>query len=126
MSSKDHTKLYFAVFGGLMVLTVATVGVSYIDFPKPWGLVVGLAIATTKAVLVAAFFMHLKWEKALIYSILGITAVCALIMFTLPMIDTSWTTSTRTPQPVVIPHGESHGPTKATHDAHDDHSGDSH
>ena len=51
------------VFGALLVLTLVTVGVSYLDLPEVETVVVALAIATAKASLVAMFFMHLKGER---------------------------------------------------------------
>lgn len=84
---ESRVKLYMMVFGALMVLTCLTVGVSYVHFPPPWGLVLGLSIAALKASLVASIFMHLKWEKPLIYGVLGLTAVFVIVLFTLPIID---------------------------------------
>ena len=57
-------KLYAAILGALLVLTVITVGASMID----WGggmanVVIAMLIATVKASLVALFFMHLWWDK---------------------------------------------------------------
>jgi cytochrome c oxidase subunit IV len=65
---------YLMVFGALLVLTVATVGVSYLHLPEVPAIVVGLAIAVTKAALVAVYFMHLKSERPMIYWPLGLTA----------------------------------------------------
>ncbi|OIO12063.1 MAG: hypothetical protein AUJ52_00910 [Elusimicrobia bacterium CG1_02_63_36] len=84
---EDHEALYLKVFGMLCVLTALTVGVSYFHFPKPFGLLIGLAIAVGKAALVVSFFMHLKWEKALIYYVLGLTAFFAVFLFVLPIAD---------------------------------------
>jgi caa(3)-type oxidase subunit IV len=57
-------KLYAAILGALLVLTVITVGASMID----WGggmanVIIAMLIATIKASLVALFFMHLRWDK---------------------------------------------------------------
>jgi cytochrome c oxidase subunit IV len=57
-------KVYAAVLGGLLVLTVITVGASYID----WGgglvnVIIAMLIASMKASLVALFFMHLRWDR---------------------------------------------------------------
>ncbi len=80
-----EVKGYLAVFGALLVLTLATVGVSYIDLPATPTVLVALAIAAAKASLVAMFFMHLKGERPLIYWSLGLTAVlfAALLAFIL-------------------------------------------
>ena len=57
-------KIYAAVLGGLLVLTVITVGASYIN----WGtglanVIIAMFIASLKASLVALFFMHLRWDR---------------------------------------------------------------
>ena len=56
-------KMYFSVFGALLVLTVATIGVSHLALPEPWAIIVAMIVALMKATLVAAFFMHLKYEE---------------------------------------------------------------
>jgi len=65
---------YLMVFGTLLVLTLITVGVSYLDLPEFETVIVALTIATVKASLVAMFFMHLKGEKPMVYWPLGLTA----------------------------------------------------
>ncbi len=63
-------KTYFLTWGSLLVLTAVTVGVSYLDLGT-WNIVVALAVATVKATLVAALFMHLLWDlkfHAIIFS----------------------------------------------------------
>ena len=44
---RDHIKLYYKIAAALLVLTVVTVGVSYIDFSVPLAIVVALVIAAT-------------------------------------------------------------------------------
>ncbi len=55
-------KFYLAVFGALIFLTFLTVAVSYFDFGSA-NTIIALLIATMKASLVAAFFMHLTHDK---------------------------------------------------------------
>ena len=76
---------YLTVFGALLVLTVVTVGVSYLQLPATETVVVALAIATVKASLVAMFFMHLKGERPMVMWPLGLTAFLfvALLAFVL-------------------------------------------
>jgi cytochrome c oxidase subunit 4 len=81
------------VFGTLLVLTIATVGASYLDLPIGPTVALGLTIATVKAGLVAAFFMHLRHEKALIYAALSLTAVLAVALFSF----TLWTEADHAP-----------------------------
>lgn len=64
----------------LLFLTVLTVGVSRIDLGA-WNTVVAIVVATIKAMLVACFFMHLKFEKKLIilYAIYPLVILFLLI-----------------------------------------------
>lgn len=57
-------KTYYAIFASLMVLTVVTVAVAFIDLGS-MNDVVAMAIATFKASLVLLFFMHVKESSAL-------------------------------------------------------------
>lgn len=59
-----HVQAYVRVLVALALFTVLTVLASRIDFPGDWNIVTALAIAAIKASLVAAVFMHLKWERA--------------------------------------------------------------
>ena len=59
---KKETRTYLLVFVALAVATLITVAVSYLDLNGPQAIIVALFIATIKAGLVAAFFMHLLSE----------------------------------------------------------------
>lgn len=64
-SSGHHimpVSLYFIIFGALLFLTVVTVGVSHLGMPQPYAIIVAMIVAMIKASLVAAFFMHLKYD----------------------------------------------------------------
>ena len=56
------TRFYWGIFGALVLLTIATVKVSYYDLGAA-NTIVAMLIATMKASLVAAFFMHLRHDK---------------------------------------------------------------
>ncbi|MGF1655852.1 MAG: cytochrome C oxidase subunit IV family protein [Verrucomicrobiales bacterium] len=72
-SLKKHIRTYLLVFAALGVLTVLTVWASYLPVSTAWHVVIALFIASIKAGLVAAFFMHLTSEKKLIYQIMIFT-----------------------------------------------------
>jgi cytochrome c oxidase subunit IV len=74
-------KGYIAVFGALLVLTVVTVAVSYLQLEATPTVLLAIAIATAKASLVAIFFMHLTSERAMVYWPLGLTAVLFAALF---------------------------------------------
>jgi cytochrome c oxidase subunit IV len=58
----SSTRFYIGIFAALIVLTIATVRVSYYDFGSA-NIVIAMLIATMKASLVAAFFMHLRYDQ---------------------------------------------------------------
>lgn len=71
--SKEVRK-YLLVFAALIVGTIITVWVSYFDFGSARAnIIVALVIASVKASLVGAFFMHLIDERKLVYGVLGAT-----------------------------------------------------
>ena len=62
------------VFGALIIGTILTVWVSFIELHPHWkNIAIGLVIASAKGFLVAAFFMHLIDERKLVYGVLGAT-----------------------------------------------------
>ena len=56
------SKMYYGIWIALMVLTVVTASVAFIDL-GPFNTVVALVIATCKALLVVLFFMHVKYSS---------------------------------------------------------------
>jgi len=59
-------KLYGAVLAVLLVLTAITVSASRIDVGSNLlNVVIAMLIASIKGSLVALFFMHLKWDRAI-------------------------------------------------------------
>jgi cytochrome c oxidase subunit IV len=54
--------MLLGVFGTLIVLTIVTVAVAYVDLGE-LNLFVAMGIATLKATLVALFFMHLAFDS---------------------------------------------------------------
>jgi cytochrome c oxidase subunit 4 len=79
------SQFYLGIFGGLIVLTLATVKVSYYDF-GPANIIIALLIATMKASLVAAFFMHLRHDS-LFNTIAFLSAFLFLAIFILLTYD---------------------------------------
>ena len=75
-----HVKKYMMVGATLLVFTVITVALSYIDLGE-MNIAVAMLVATFKAGLVAAIFMHLSAEKKLIYRVLIFTGLFVLALF---------------------------------------------
>ena len=83
---RKHVKVYVMVFVALMVLTVATVGVSYLALSIPLAILVALVVATIKGSLVARYFMHLVGEKKAVTWSLMLTAVFFCVLMFLPLL----------------------------------------
>lgn len=67
------------IWGILMVLTVVTVAATHVDLSRI-NIWIALGIATVKAVLVALYFMHLRYDKPF-HAIVFITAVFFVLLF---------------------------------------------
>ena len=84
-----HVRIYILVFAALAIGTVLTVTASRQDFGGHLNVFVALAIAVVKASLVAAIFMHLKWERSMwIWCSLGICAIFFTFLMVLPVLTT--------------------------------------
>ena len=77
---------YYVVFAALVVLTLATVGLSFCELGN-WHTVIGLTIATVKAALVALFFMHLLRSQRLTWLALGAGLFWLAILMSLTLAD---------------------------------------
>lgn len=60
----SSSAMFLNVLIALLILTGITVGTSRIDF-GPANMLIAMAIASIKASLVIAFFMHVKWDTAI-------------------------------------------------------------
>lgn len=80
---QKHVRTYLYIFGALLVMTAATVAVSYLHLSIVPALIVALAIAFFKGGLVARYFMHLSGEKPIVFKFLILTVVIVVFMFIL-------------------------------------------
>jgi caa(3)-type oxidase subunit IV len=77
-----HIRAYVMVGLTLIVFTGITVALSYVNFgTQKANVAVAMLVATFKAGLVAAIFMHLSSEKRMIYRILIFTVFFVLGLF---------------------------------------------
>jgi len=84
-----HVKVYITVFVALMVLTLVTVGISYLELSVPVAIAVAMLVATIKGTLVASYFMHLLTEKKLILAVLVLTVAFFVVLLFVPVITHS-------------------------------------
>jgi cytochrome c oxidase subunit IV len=77
---------YLQVFAALLGLTALTVWAATTDLGR-WNDTLALAIATTKALLVALFFMHLRQAERLVWIFAGVGILWLLILLGLTVAD---------------------------------------
>jgi cytochrome c oxidase subunit 4 len=83
----SSVKLYITIWIALMVGTILTVMAARIDLGV-FNPIVALAIASTKAVLVVLFFMHVKYTHEKLTKLVIVTAIFFfLILLALTMAD---------------------------------------
>jgi cytochrome c oxidase subunit 4 len=81
-----HSVNYVMVFVMLVILTAATFGVSFHRFESEFiNVVLAMIVATTKAALVAMFFMHLKFEGKLVRALI-IVPLCLCVILVMALI----------------------------------------
>ena len=83
-------KIYFAIFGALMVGTAATVMAAFIDLGGQLNTVLALTIAVIKATLVVLYFMHVRYSSRLIWVVFTSALFWLGILFALTLSD-YWT-----------------------------------
>ena len=95
MSGQDHSDIqshirtYMLVFGALAILTVVTVGASYLEVTSGESIFIALIVASVKGSLVASYFMHLISERTMIINILLLTIAFFFVLMFLPLMTTT-------------------------------------
>ena len=83
------SKTYYAIWVLLLILTAVTAWVATIDL-GPLNTVVALVIATSKALIVTLFFMHVKYTSEKLTKVVIVSAIFwLLILLALSMVDYS-------------------------------------
>ncbi len=101
MSSNEHNDhdhglahvmpipMLLAVGGGLLFLTAITVWVTYVDLGRSGNLIIAMVIATIKASMVCAYFMHLRYDKPFNALVFVSSILFVGLFITIAMLDKS-------------------------------------
>lgn len=83
---KRMVKIYIGIFVALAFLTFLTVWVNSLHVERHMQIAIAAAIAIVKVCLIAAFFMHLKFEGKWIFGvvILALVAIGILVFLIAP------------------------------------------
>lgn len=88
MSASEHGHpWYMGVFLWLIVLTAAEVGVTYLEISRTSLILVLSALGFAKAGLVAAYFMHLKFERSRLIFFVIQPLFCIFLMLIVVSVD---------------------------------------
>ncbi|HMB98351.1 MAG TPA: cytochrome C oxidase subunit IV family protein [Balneolaceae bacterium] len=88
----SSAKFLWGVGISLLILTIITVGVAFIEIPSPWNIVVAIAIALVKASIVAAFFMNLYWDSRFNLLLLVVGILFFILLIGITLMDTLYRT----------------------------------
>ena len=80
--------ILISVFIALLLLTFATVAVTWVDLGRTANVWVALVIAVIKAGLVALFFMHLFWDSKFNFVVLVAALFFAALFIGITVLDT--------------------------------------
>jgi cytochrome c oxidase subunit 4 len=82
---------YYRIFGALMLLMFLTVGAWWlegvVEIPRLLGVIIALAIASTKTLLIVLFFMHIKVSSRVSQLYAAASLVGLLMLFIIIMGD---------------------------------------
>jgi cytochrome c oxidase subunit 4 len=79
---------HFGIWLGLIVLTIMTVTVSVFGADLyTMSVLTALIIASTKALIVAYYFMHLKYDPKIYQIMIGLVLVLFIVFVALTMVD---------------------------------------
>ena len=89
MSSEPSVSVrtYVVVWASLLILTVTTTGVAFIDLGGQWNAITAMAIAIVKAILVVLYFMHLRYSNRLTWVFAGAGFFWLVILISLTLSD---------------------------------------
>lgn len=80
------TSVYYTIFAALMVLTVITVAVAWVDLGF-LNILVALGVAVTKATLVVLYFMHVRYASRLTWVVVGAGFFWLFILLSITLSD---------------------------------------
>jgi cytochrome c oxidase subunit 4 len=82
MSSQPvvSVRAYLIVWASLIILTLTTTGIAFVDLGAQWNTVAALLIAVAKSTLVILYFMHLRYSGRLTWVFAGAGLFWLLIL----------------------------------------------
>lgn len=79
-------RAYLAVLAVLLILTAVTVGIAQIDFGALNALI-AMLIASVKGALVLLYFMHLKYDGGIYWTVFGSSVFFVILLYFFSKLD---------------------------------------
>ena len=89
MAQETTVKTYVAILVALIVLTVLTVGFSFLPLEGAWHVASGMVVGAIKATLVVLFFMHAIQSPRVTWCVITVALFFIVILFSLTLADIS-------------------------------------
>jgi cytochrome c oxidase subunit 4 len=85
---RTHTsqRIYVTVWYGLLLLLLLTLALAFLDL-QPFNLIIALAIATAKMLLIVLYFMHVRYSSRLTWVFVAAGFVWLFIFLELTLSD---------------------------------------
>ena len=78
---------YYMVFIGIAVMTLANIGISFLEASGPVRAMMNFGIATVQAVLLAYYFMHVKAADKVTWIVIAAGMFWLFLLFVLILTD---------------------------------------
>jgi cytochrome c oxidase subunit IV len=87
--------VYFIVWGALFVLSTASYMVDYLQFQGNLRWILILTFMWLKAGAIVAVFMHMRWERPALITVILVPPLCLMVLVGMMTIEGGYTTLTR-------------------------------
>ena len=95
-TAQEHPlSIYFIVWGALFVLSTFSYLVDYLQFQGYLRWILILAFMWMKAGAIVAVFMHMRWERPALITVILVPPLCLMVLVGMMAIEGGYTTLTR-------------------------------
>jgi cytochrome c oxidase subunit IV len=95
-TAQEHPlSIYFIVWGALFVLSTLSYMVDYLQFQGNIRWILILTFMWLKAGAIVAIFMHMRWERPALISVILVPPLCLMVLVGMMAIEGGYTTLTR-------------------------------
>jgi cytochrome c oxidase subunit 4 len=95
-TAQEHPlSIYFIVWGALFVLSTFSYLVDYLEFQGYLRWILILTFMWLKAGAIVAVFMHMRWERPALVTVILVPPLCLMVLVGMMAIEGGYTTLTR-------------------------------